>query len=475
MASKRQKKSGFLLPDNLTGDGSLCVQFRIPNAAEYVQAVKGHIYELAKWWSWERSFQTGDTRATEAATIFRTYILETLTFSEECGEMSFLLRQSAENPCILEQSVDGGLNWTFAFDYSLCGADNVSYEEYQQRQDTENARRLSLYDGTPDSIHEDTPTTTFEAGGGGMTALCAAIDAYVRRQIHDTQWRYRVAAGLAAAGVGLLAMTGILGVVVGGVVAFIVGLALADVENAANDENAIKEVVCALKDEFDGLAVTEANFVAAITALSSAVHNEQTIIAILQGNMGATVNYLMFLEMLGEAQGAAIAGVVSCPCDDTWCYTFNFETSGIEDWVDNNLGYTMNYVPALGIQHRDCVDTLSNPDIGYRGVSIRLDHASRTLTRLSITYDVTKGSFDQNTPTLQVRVGGVVVIQVQNTAETNGQHTREWIGSLASDNVTVFDRASRDSSAPYSYSGAVVIRSVTLEGVGINPFGEDNC
>lgn len=34
--------------------------------------------------------------------------------------MPYLLRQSAQNPCILEQSVDGGVSWSQAFDYSLC-------------------------------------------------------------------------------------------------------------------------------------------------------------------------------------------------------------------------------------------------------------------------------------------------------------------------------------------------------------------
>jgi len=387
----------------------------------------------------------------------------------------FQLRQNPDNLCLLEQSHDGGDTWSPAFDYSLCGLSNEDYESYQQRSEAENQRRLDLYDGTPDSIHDDTPTTYFDDGSGGELALCAALYAYVQRQVHDTQWRYRIAAGLAGAGAGLLAMTGIIGLVVGGLVAFIVGLALADVEAAANDEQAIKNVTCALKDDLLGTPVTLSDFQAGIAALSSAIHNEQTIIAILQGNMGATVNYLMFLEMLGQAQGAALAGVVSCPCSDTWCYLFDFETAGIDDWADNNLGYTMNYVAASGIQHRDCVDTLSSPDIGYRGISIRVDHDARVITSVSITYEVVKGTFDANNPCLQIRVGGSLVINLQNTSETNGQHTRLWEGELSAEDLQVFYRASRDSSAPYSYSGSVVIKSITVTGQGINPFGEDNC
>lgn len=394
----------------------------------------------------------------------------------ESGIDMFQLRQSPDDPCLLEQSLDGGDTWLPAFDYSLCGQSNESYEEYIANSESENQRRLELYDGTPDSIHEDTPTTTFDGGAGATLALCAAVKAYVDRQVHDTQWRYRVAAGLVGAGVGLLAMTGILGIIVGGVVAFIVGLALADIENAANSRNDLDEVICQLRDALEGTAVTLAQFQSAIAGLSGANANQTTTIYILQGNAGATVNYLLFLEMLGQAQQAALAGVVSCPCEDTWCYSFNFDTDGIDVWESGGLGYTMNYVPGTGIVHQDCVDTVSNPDIAYRGMYIHAPFSERVVTKVAVTYAVTKGTFDFVASGFLLRANSAVnLISVNNNAETNGTKTRTWEGSLAMDELHLYLRSSRDQTAPYAYSGAETVLTIRMEGLGTNPFGEDNC
>jgi hypothetical protein len=72
MASKRQKASGYLLPDELPAE--LCeVHFCIPDAPEIRAAMRGAIYQLASYWSWERT--DGKPRAVDAAQL----ILETLT------------------------------------------------------------------------------------------------------------------------------------------------------------------------------------------------------------------------------------------------------------------------------------------------------------------------------------------------------------------------------------------------------------
>lgn len=389
----------------------------------------------------------------------------------------FKLRQNQDNPCLLEQSQDDGATWSPAFDYSLCGQSNESYEQYIANQSSENQRRLELYDGTPDSIHQDCPTTTFDAGAGGVDALCGAIKAYVDRQVRDTQWRYRVAAGLIGAGVGLLATAGILGIIVGGVVAFIAGLALADIEAAANSRNDLDEVICALKDALDGTPVTLADFQSAIAALSGANSIQTTIVWVLQGNAGATVNYLMFLDMLGQAQELASSGLIECPCGGTWCYTFRFDTDGLGGWVSGGLGYTMNYSPGVGILHQDCVDTLSNPDVAYRGMYLQRTFETRTVTRVAIRYAVVKGTFDFPVqPSCYVFANGsVALISVAHNSETNGQHDRQWVGSMAMNDVRVYLRSSRDQSAPYQWSGSETTILVTLEGIGTNPFGEDNC
>lgn len=83
MTSKAQNQRGYLLPDPVTGYTTVCVQLQIPNAAAYRQAFVGHLYELSKWWTWEKSGQPGDTRATQAAAYWRSLLLDHLFIAQD--------------------------------------------------------------------------------------------------------------------------------------------------------------------------------------------------------------------------------------------------------------------------------------------------------------------------------------------------------------------------------------------------------
>lgn len=85
MASKAQRQKGWLLPEELTGYPTICVQFQIPNTPEYRAAARGAIYELTRRWNWEWQGK-GDYKPRDAAQIFRELIDETLQFNDECGQ-----------------------------------------------------------------------------------------------------------------------------------------------------------------------------------------------------------------------------------------------------------------------------------------------------------------------------------------------------------------------------------------------------
>lgn len=103
MTSKSQTKRGYLLPDPVTGYTTVCVQLQIPNAEAYRQAFVGHLYELSKWWTWEKSGQPGDTRATRAAAYWRELLLDHLFIAqdESCGESGTMELRFTED-CGLE-------------------------------------------------------------------------------------------------------------------------------------------------------------------------------------------------------------------------------------------------------------------------------------------------------------------------------------------------------------------------------------
>lgn len=477
MASKKQKQAGFLLPETINPNQVVCVRFDIPDTVEYRNAVRGHIYELAKWWLWERSGLPGDTRARDAAELFRVLIESTLSFGG-CEGMPFELRQNPANPCLLEQSLDGGLNWSLAFDYNLCKSSIEDYVVAEQNKAAQNEKRQQDYDGTPGSINPDAPTT-WTGGTGGVDALCSAVKAYVDGQVLDTLNKYRIAAGLAAIGAGLLGMGGILFAIVGGAVAFVIGLALSDVEEAASDRAALDAVICNLKSALGTGTVTESAFQSAINGLTGANHNQDTIIEILKGNMASQVNYLWFIDLLGAAQQPVAAGaLVDCPCDNVWCYWFDFEHFGLDGWQAwPETGYsTVNYSAGIGILHSDVVDTRGNPDTGNRTVNVKRPFTSATITRIEVTYTITKGAYASGAnPTYWLFVGGAQVASVTYAAETNGTKTRIWTGAISASEMALAIRSSYDSSAPYSYSGSIVVKSVKVSGTGQNPFGLDNC
>lgn len=78
MTSQAQKNSGYPLPEVLTGHELLCVYMLIPDVDEYRAAFLGQIYGLQNWWNWEKSYQPGDTRASQAAFYWRDLIYDHL-------------------------------------------------------------------------------------------------------------------------------------------------------------------------------------------------------------------------------------------------------------------------------------------------------------------------------------------------------------------------------------------------------------
>lgn len=81
MTSDAQKNAGYLLPEQLTDHELLCVDLLIPDVDQYRAAFLGAIYTLADWWNWEKTYQPGDTRASQAAFYWRGLLNDHLCIS----------------------------------------------------------------------------------------------------------------------------------------------------------------------------------------------------------------------------------------------------------------------------------------------------------------------------------------------------------------------------------------------------------
>jgi hypothetical protein len=117
MASKKQQKAGFPLPDPVTGYDLIDVCLKIPDAPEYRRAFLGHINQLGQWFMWEKSYLPGDTRAKEAGELWRRVLFDHLHMGDDCmsgccDDPPALYRYNADGT--LERSTDGGETWTAA-------------------------------------------------------------------------------------------------------------------------------------------------------------------------------------------------------------------------------------------------------------------------------------------------------------------------------------------------------------------------
>lgn len=111
MASKRQQKAGFPLPDPIDGWPLLDVCLKIPNAPEYRRAFLGHIYQLGLWANWEKSYLPGDVRARDAAQLWRTVLNQYLEMDCDMGCCPEPNRTRFNADGTYEISYDGGETW----------------------------------------------------------------------------------------------------------------------------------------------------------------------------------------------------------------------------------------------------------------------------------------------------------------------------------------------------------------------------
>lgn len=105
----------------LTGDSLptevVCGRLFIPNDRQLIANVCGALLELTKAYRWE---QFG--AVTVAETVAAMLIMVNGFMEDTCEDCAMQLRADPENPCALQQSLDGGGTWETILDTSACGA-----------------------------------------------------------------------------------------------------------------------------------------------------------------------------------------------------------------------------------------------------------------------------------------------------------------------------------------------------------------
>lgn len=212
----------------------------------------------------------------------------------------------------------------------------------------------------------------------------------------------------------------------------------------------------------------------------------QEVVDQLGATGGTIINQMLTLAGEGGLNNLAAAGTSTgdcdeCGCAENWCKYWDFATNS-GGWDAIALGGAIfgTLVPGEW-QGTDAVENISAPDLAHRGVVLSRIFPTRTVTHILITYNLTKGTYD-NTAGSAARVtsgdifGGTVIRNVAASSLITGTNlTLDTFGSWSMEEIQLWIFSSRDSTAPYAYSGAVGITSILMEGEGENPFGVDDC
>lgn len=316
MSSERQRKRGFILPDPVTGYDLLCVSLRIPNDPDYIAAFKGHLHELGKWWMWEKSMVSGDTRATDAALYWRTLLEEYLCMSDCEGN-------------------------NVARDLSI----STSYTAYINNL-------IELYDGNTSSIAPEIVYSGDGLNGNRDAALCYAAQGFVDELCTLTIEFIDDHTSLAnAAAVALAMLAGILAVPSLGLsVWLVVGVGAAGLglqifssitllgQDVYEDTAARKEVSCYIYEQLKGATLTELGFENALVG-HTLTGNAAAIADMMIPFMADTNTFLSFVMVVDAAFGLSkVNALLPCPCDCSYEWAFEDDDPLPHDIIHGNRG-----------------------------------------------------------------------------------------------------------------------------------------
>jgi len=447
MTSEAQKNAGYLLPEQITGHDLICVRLRIPDVREYRAALRGALKSLTEWWNWEKSYQPGDTRASQAASYFRELINEYLIF-EDCENQPMPI-QFRQTDCLLEYSTDGGQTWLEAADLSVCAIPGPQGDPGptgpqgpagpQGPQGAPGQDGMDGQDGAPGGQPGSQP------GGDEPIAEgdCKSIDLVVFGN-SQTAVPFRVLPG------------------------YTVRLSNFSGAWAKDNSNPFEAWYCATARQFvlggcqsayvdpstGALLATQP-----ITRLICQYGDEYFDAQDSEYTITSETEQLLILTMNDDARSNN-TGSVACTvevCNPGWCYTWDFISSN-GGWSGD---YGVNWVSGSG-----WTDTGAT----YDAVSLTRNlGAECNIT--SATFEFS-GAWNGNNPKIWVRKGDPQYSpEITTTATGSSQITVSGNLSLTGNINVVADRQVGDTQR---FNGLFLTR-LTLRGSGTNPFGSNNC
>lgn len=352
--------------------------------------------------------------------------------------------------------------YEIGFVYNRTVAENL--DELQARYD----------DGGIPAVNPDTPTDFYDGDGSPerLDALCMAVDGYVTSYLSNWLRVARTLLGLTfllGLAVVINPLVGIIACLVVGGLAFVSQVAI----DAVSDQTAVENIICCMYNELIGLAITPINFQTCLDGCSFTIGSNEAIIRDLMiADLALEKNWLAFIDQIGKSFALTSAGVVyNCPCTVTPTFNhffdFTVDQQGFSIFNDGLIsGSRGTYVGATGFV------AAPNRSGAYRNsADIRISFPTRTITRMILTYDLTKGSYNAVENGLEERASGIGATLLNNSPSfVNGTGSTFDTGVFSNPAVQLQLGIATSRQSTASYSGSATLISLYVEGIGSDPF-----
>lgn len=310
---------------------------------------------------------------------------------------TFKLRQSPDDNCLLEQSVNGGSYWTPAFDFAQCRSitkgGNGSLDQINNFIDASISLSniVNEYAGDVTNINNDFVYDMTSEDGLRDDGLCFALTLFIdylsgvaydiaSGEIDSNASVNETAAALFGGASGLLGIAGAalvglvsplaaaiapLGLALASVLSIVVAANIREMEiNEPTDEEK-DDLVCSMYGALAGNTISEASFRLALDAADfTPLTNQYFLADAISQMIQSTDVFVSFLQILSATIDAAIDGVVlPCPCNPENCVEVVFTSAGSAS----------PFVVLSGSTFTSTVGVIANADGDPAGITLEFD------------------------------------------------------------------------------------------------------
>lgn len=492
---------GWRLPQDPNTQARICVKFKIPNKPEYRSAVRGAITELMKWNNWERD---SERKAKIASQLFRETIGEYLSFgpcTDEDWDTEMQLH-FMQDGCKIFYSYDS-MNWLLMFDYELCfekagregrGRDIIIFDAEIQRQLQELINKFNDTGARPDDGDIDPFFWDIATCLAVHAIIDAGIDQLLQRReqaegddfgailfgsifaaIGVAQGVFRIISWKVQVAVGMFA----------GAYAFLRFISRDEILNVPASEFSS----LALRDELKnrmyealkGVTPSLSTYQNSLDGVAPVTDNALQIRDWLrQGlNLNSFLAYLQMVRILHDFAKAEDFQENACS-QLLWSHTFVFEGAQAHGWTDIDWGASFTPRNDSGTLTANGWDSIFMQDAGTGGhkfaiVTIQRDFTKTYIKDVTVNYVYDRGEFRFSTTELHEAWAWDGETLRTNprlpTPRTSGEKSElfviEWQVTRLRVRINSDYILKTNNTSP---RGNAVITSVTVRGIGANPF-----